>query len=216
MFVALRPLDRADSAQVFEWRNSKAVAPFMYSDHVITAEEHGRWFKSVLGAPTKRYWIIEVDGTPAGLANIVGIEPANSRCEWAYYLASADMRGRGVGAAVEYLVLRYVFEVLRLNKLWCEVFTDNEAVWALHQSFGFKKEAELRAHIRKEGVFRDVIGLGLLRREWSAARERAEARLVRKVTGLSLSERNGDLDIQTIAFPSPPGAAPDHFERMAG
>jgi UDP-4-amino-4,6-dideoxy-N-acetyl-beta-L-altrosamine N-acetyltransferase len=216
MFVALRPLDRADSAQVFEWRGGKALASFNYSDHVATAAEHRRWLEGVLEAPSKRYWIIEVDSTPVGLANVVDVQRGSGRCEWAYYLASPDLRAGGVGAAVEYLVLRYVFETLHLNKLWCEVFTDNETVWALHQSFGFKKEADLGAHLRKDGVFKDVVGLGMLSREWLAARVRAEARLISKVTGLALSERSGDLDVLAIAFPSPPGAAPDLFERMTG
>ena len=37
---------------------------------------------------------------------------------------------------------------------------ENEAVWALHERFGFKREALLRAHVRKAGVFRDVVICG--------------------------------------------------------
>jgi len=81
---------------------------------------------------------------------------------------------------VEYLVLRYVFETLALNKLWCEVLVENEAVVKLHRAFGFTQEALFRDHVVKNGGFRDVVGLGLLKREWPAAKAAIEARLARR------------------------------------
>lgn len=177
MSVVLRPVEERDATQVLAWRNSQAVAPYMYSDHHITPAEHQRWLKAVLCDDARRYWVIEWNDRPVGLANVVAIDHAYSRCEWAYYLADPEVRGQGVGACVEYLVLRYVFEQLRLNKLWCEVFASNVAVWRLHESFGFRREAELRAHVRKGRAFHDVIGLGMLRTEWPAAKAEAEARL---------------------------------------
>ena len=53
------------------------------------------------------------------------------------------------------------------NKLWCEVLVENTAVIALHESFGFRREALFRAHVRKAGAWRDVVGLGLLAQDWA-------------------------------------------------
>jgi UDP-4-amino-4,6-dideoxy-N-acetyl-beta-L-altrosamine N-acetyltransferase len=128
----------------------------------------------------RRFWIIELDGAGVGLANLARIDRANSKCEWAYYLADPATRGRGVGSVVEFLVLGFVFERLGLNRLWCEVLVENEAVWGLHERFGFVREALLRAHVRKAGVFRDVVGLGMLGADWPAAKAAALARLAAK------------------------------------
>jgi UDP-4-amino-4,6-dideoxy-N-acetyl-beta-L-altrosamine N-acetyltransferase len=183
MSVMLRPMAREDGPRVLAWRNGQAVAPYMYSDHQITGEEHARWLEAALGAGDRRYWIIELDGAPVGLANLAGIDADRGRCEWAFYLAEPETRGRGVGAQVEYLVLRHVFEALGLNKLWCEVLAENAEVWRMHESFGFRREAEFRDHVRKGGVFRDVVGLGLLSAEWPEVKARAEARLAEKGVG---------------------------------
>lgn len=177
MTIVLRPLEVADSAQVLAWRNSETVAPYMYTSHRIEPDEHARWLEAVIACDAKRYWIVEWDDRPVGLANVVGIDRERSRCEWAYYLADPATRGRGVGACVEYLVLRHVFEGLGLHKLWCEVFVENEGVWRLHESFGFRREASFRGHVRKDGRYFDVLGLGLLAEEWPAAKAKAEARL---------------------------------------
>lgn len=177
MSVRLRRLRADDGERVLAWRNSEAVAPFMYGDHLITPDEHARWLAGALEAADRRYWIVELDGAPVGLANLARIDPASSRAEWAYYLADPAVRGRRVGAAVEFAVLEHVFGRLNLHKLWCEVLAENEAVWRLHESFGFKREAMYRDHVRKGGRWLDVVGLGLLAVDWARARETCAARL---------------------------------------
>jgi UDP-4-amino-4,6-dideoxy-N-acetyl-beta-L-altrosamine N-acetyltransferase len=192
MAVTLRPLTADDGGCVLAWRNSEAVAPYMYSEHVITAEEHAAWLARALEGGDRRFWIIALDGAGVGLANLVRIDAANSKCEWAYYLADPATRGRGVGAVVEYLVLSFVFERLGLNRLWCEVLADNEAVWKTHEGFGFRREALFRDHVRKGGLFRDVVGLGMLAADWPAARATARERLAAK--GVDLAALEGVLE----------------------
>lgn len=177
--VELRPLEPADSGRLHAWRNSPEVAAFMYSDHPITAEEHARWFAGIAGDARRDYRVIVVDGVPAGLANFADIDRTQGRAAWAYYLADPSVRGKGVGGYVEYLMIERAFGELHLRKLWCEVLVGNEAVWKLHQKFGFRQEALLRAHVVKDGRPTDVMGLGLLAEEWPAVRPAMALRLQR-------------------------------------
>jgi UDP-4-amino-4,6-dideoxy-N-acetyl-beta-L-altrosamine N-acetyltransferase len=160
----------ADGPQVLAWRNSEAVAAFMYTDHRIGADEHARWLAAALAAGDRRYWIVELDGAPVGVANLAGIDRANRRTAWAFYLGEPSARGRGVGAVVEAAVLEYAFNSLDLHKIWCEVLVENAAVLRLHERFGFRREALFRDHVLKGGRMQDVVGLGLLRGEWDAIR----------------------------------------------
>ncbi|HEX4184095.1 MAG TPA: UDP-4-amino-4,6-dideoxy-N-acetyl-beta-L-altrosamine N-acetyltransferase [Caulobacteraceae bacterium] len=180
MSVHLRRLALSDSDRLLDWRNRPEVAAYMYTDHHISQEEHARWFAGALAAADRRYWIIGLDGEPVGLANLAGIDATRRRCEWAYYLAEPSVRGRGVGAAVEFIVIDHVFGALGLHKLWCEVLVENEAVWKLHESFGFRREALYRDHVWKAGRFQDVVGLGLLAEDWAQARSACAERLAQK------------------------------------
>lgn len=175
--VVLRTLETADRGRLLVWRNQPEIARWMYSDHPIAPEEHARWFEVALADPRRRYWVIEADGLPVGLANLYDLAPEHSRTSWAYYLADPSTRGQGIGAFVEYWVIEHVFGDLGLNKLWCEVLIGNEAVWRLHEGFGFRREALFREQVRKSGELTDVVGLGLLRSDWSATREASRSRL---------------------------------------
>ncbi len=183
MAVRLRPVAPSDSARLLDWRNRPEVSAYMYTDHLISPEEHARWFQSAMAANDRRYWIIELDGEPVGLANLSGIDETRRRCDWAYYLAEPSTRGKGVGAAVEFSVIQFVFGRLRLNKLCCEVLLENQGVWKLHESFGFVREALYRDHVWKAGRFQDVVGLGLLARDWAGLRDACAARLADKGYG---------------------------------
>jgi UDP-4-amino-4,6-dideoxy-N-acetyl-beta-L-altrosamine N-acetyltransferase len=175
--VSLRRLEASDSERVRDWRNLPEIRRWMYTDHVIAQAEHTRWFAAALADPARCYWIVELDGRPVGLANLADISLPQRRATWAYYLAEPAVRGRGVGAYVEFFVLEQVFTTLGLNKLWCEVLVDNEAVWKMHQAFGFQREALFRQHAWKDGAPCDVVGLGLLAAEWAAIREESRERL---------------------------------------
>ena len=180
MSVALRPIEAADKDQILRWRNAPHVAEYMYTNHEISQDEHDRWFARALTREDARYWIIELGGKGIGLASIYGIDPLHQRCSWAFYLGDQDVLGRGVGAFVEYWVLRYVFEVLQLHKLGCEVIESNLKIWQMHLRFGFVREGLLRQHIRRGDNFLDVVVLSILRAEWDVQKPLIEAKLGRR------------------------------------
>ena len=175
--VRMRDVAEEDRERLLAWRNSPEVAAYMYSDHPIGRAEHDRWFDAIPGRRDRRYWIIEVNDEPVGLVNLADIDETNRRCAWAYYLASPNVRGLGVGSYVEFWAIEHVFQRLGLNKLWCEVLLSNEAVWKLHETYGFQREALFRDHVIKNGQLVDVVGLGLLARDWPAKRKEMADRL---------------------------------------
>ncbi|MBO0356618.1 UDP-4-amino-4,6-dideoxy-N-acetyl-beta-L-altrosamine N-acetyltransferase [Hymenobacter sp. BT186] len=175
----LRPLLADDLEMVRTWRNSEAVARYMYNDEPITEAQQQAWFASVSQDSSKQYWVITHQGRAIGVANLYAINRTFNSCYWAFYIADQDVRGAGIGAKVEFSVLEYVFETLKLNKLLCEVFVDNDKVITMHEKFGFRRESYFREHIRKNGAYKDVVGLALLRREWSQLREGMRAKIYR-------------------------------------
>ena len=168
MNVHLRRLAAGDGARVLAWRNSPDVARYMYSDHPIGEAEHAAWLQAALTRADRRIWIVELNGAPVGLASLTRIDRDRGCCDLALYLADPAVRGRGIGPAIDHLLLDHAFEHLGLRKVWCEVLADNVAGQRVHERCGFTREALLREHVTKAGVARDVVGLGLLRREWPA------------------------------------------------
>jgi len=165
--VHLRPVVQGDKDRILAWRNLPEVAAFMYTDHRISDAEHARWFAGALSDEARRYWIIELDGEPVGLASLSDISTIQRRAEVALYLADERVRGRGVGAAADGLVIRYAFEALGLEKLCAEVIATNEPGIEVHRHHGFRIDGVLRGHVIKAGRRVDVVTLSLLRDDWT-------------------------------------------------
>jgi|OpeIllAssembly_1097287.scaffolds.fasta_scaffold231041_2 UDP-4-amino-4,6-dideoxy-N-acetyl-beta-L-altrosamine N-acetyltransferase len=177
MTVILRDIRPEDKPLILTWRNSPEVARYMYTDHLITAEEHEKWFQRILNDCRTQYWIITYNQKDVGLVNLHGIDERNRRAYWAFYLADPCCRGKGVGGAVEYLILHYVFDELQLNRLCCEVLSTNSRVIEMHKGFGFVQEAYFRQHIIKKGLPMDVVSLAVLREDWIKRKPEIEKRV---------------------------------------
>lgn len=169
--VRLVKLVEDDLEMVRQWRNSKEVSQYMYTENIISASDQQNWFNKISQSTNSIYWIIEYSGKKIGLASVTGIDSALQSCYWAFYLGDSSIRGVGIGAKVEYLVLEYVFNELNLNKLRCEVFVNNDKVIKMHEKFGFRREAYYREHCIKNNLKLDVVGLAILKSEWLQIKE---------------------------------------------
>jgi len=168
--VELRPLRSDDRDRLLIWRNSPEVARYMFTDHQISAAEHDHWFTGIEGDARRAYWIVNVDGAPAGLTNLYDIDRGSSCCAWAWYLAEPSVRGKGVGGCVGYLVIEKAFDEFGLGELSCEVLASNHRARRLYQKFGFREEAPPRRRVLKNGALEEVLELGLRAQTWAAVR----------------------------------------------
>jgi UDP-4-amino-4,6-dideoxy-N-acetyl-beta-L-altrosamine N-acetyltransferase len=175
--TSLRDIRLEDVEKIREWRNLPKVADYMFTDHAIGPEEHAAWFSRVMQDPACKYWIIVCEGEDVGVSNLYEIDQINRRCYWGFYVASSNVRGKGVGNHVEYTVLNYVFDELKFAKLCCPVLSFNRGVIEMHRRFGFVQEGIFRKHIWKRGAFHDVVCLAILKEEWQALRPRFEEML---------------------------------------
>ena len=166
-FISLRILQENDIELVRKWRNSSNVASYMYNESVITKKEQKNWFKKINNENSSVYWVVEYEGKKLGLASITQIDRTLNSCYWAFYLGDLSLRGAGIGAKIEYNVLDYVFNELKINKLRCEVFETNDKVIKMHEKFGFRREAFYREHCVKNNKKLNVIGLAILQSEWA-------------------------------------------------
>jgi len=171
--VSLRPATMTDMWPVHGWRNGAHVRQNMYTDHQIEPWEHQTWYRAALGDPEREIWIIACDGTDIGTVILSEIDPRHRTASWAFYIGIEDLTGRGVGSAVERLVIDRAFGTLDLDVLCCEVLEFNAAVLALHRKFGFVDAGRIEGRVTRRGQPVAAIRLELERETWSGRGHRA-------------------------------------------
>lgn len=119
-----------------------------------------------------RYFAIEpLTGNPnkgqfVGACSLQHIDMRNRHAELGIFMASRESRGQGYGLDAVRLLLKYGFEVLRLDKIHLGVYDFNEGGLRLYERIGFRYEGCLRQMIYYEGRYWDEWAMGILRSEW--------------------------------------------------
>ena len=203
---SLKPMSSRHLDLVLAWRNDPRVRTNMYTNRVITRDEHQHWFDEASRDPSKRLLMCVGDSDqPVGVIVFSEIDLLHRRATWAFY--SGDSGRRKVGTAMERLALDYAFENLELEKLNCEVLSFNLSVVEFHRKHGFRIEGIFRAQYHREGVYYDVYRLAIFRIDWL---EHVRPALERTRDGRPSRFRPGDSYRAKIVFSS------DRTRRFSG
>lgn len=157
---------------VRNWRNSKTVSQYMYTNHYITKEEHLKWIGELKNKDIAKAWIIKYNGKPVGLVSLSNINYINKTTEWGLYIADGSARGKGIGSVVLYKLMEYVFEEMKFNKMSTMVLENNIIAIGLYKKFGFKKEGEIKEKLVRNGKYIEVILMGILQEKWINIKEK--------------------------------------------
>lgn len=165
--IPLTELNTESQLKVREIRNENGVKKWMYTDHSIELNEHLSWINSLKSDKKQIVFVVldeENNNNPVGVVSINSMDQKHKKTDWAYYLTE-NARG-GLGSAIEYTFINFVFNVLEMQKLNCEVIEGNSSVVKLHKKFLFKDEGFRKSNIIKSGERIGVHFLGLTREDW--------------------------------------------------
>jgi len=160
----LRPVRQEDLAMILEWRNAPAVRNNMYTNHVISPEEHAQWWKRMCADQSVRLLLLEDDGEALGFVSFTNYTGRDGTATWAFY--SGHSSKKGVGSMMEQAALEYAFEDLKLYRLECEVLSFNQAVVDFHARHGFEIEGVAKRAYERDGKRHSIYRLSMLRETW--------------------------------------------------
>lgn len=162
--IYLRPMTYEDTDLVVKWRNTDAVRKNFIYQALFTRESHENWIKTkVETGEVVQMIICEADtDKPVGSVYIRDIDRNHQKAEYGIFIGEEAARGKGYGTSAARLMIRYSFEELGLHRLFLRVYADNQQAIRSYEKAGFEKEAYLREDVCIDGVFRDIVLMGIL------------------------------------------------------
>ncbi len=174
MEIILRPLAKIHTdmqLKVLDIRNEDDVRKWMYIDTPIGVNEHLQWLKKIKEDNTQLVFAVMLEGQAIGIVKATRIDHLHKSADWAFFLSSQGAP-QGLGAALEFHFLDFVFGKLNIEKLNCEVIEGNDRVLKLHAKFLFADEGFRTGNIIKNGQRIGVHLLGLTRNAWQEGRDK--------------------------------------------
>ncbi|OEU41774.1 UDP-4-amino-4,6-dideoxy-N-acetyl-beta-L-altrosamine N-acetyltransferase [Methanosarcina sp. Ant1] len=152
-----------EKEMVRECRNNESVRKWMYSEEIISQEEHFNFIENLRKDNKNFYWIVYKDEEFIGVISLNNINLKNKNGYLGLY-SNPFCELKNKGHLLINCLKKLAFDIIDLHSLKLEVIENNERAVDFYTKTGFKEEGRLKEFVLKDGKWLDVIILGILNR----------------------------------------------------
>jgi N-acetylneuraminate synthase len=164
----LREMRADDADAVVRWRSLPEVQSELFSAAPPTRAEHDAWFADLLRRSDRLEFVILEGDRAVGTIGLSAIDVAAKSAEYGILVGEASARRQGVARRASKALLRFAFDVLGLESVDLELFSDNTAARHLYDGLSFSEVTSgVTAAREKDGRQRAVTRMRLTRQSWN-------------------------------------------------
>lgn len=166
--VILRAMEKSDCEFIKDIFNDPEIERLVVGwSFPLSSYLQEQWFINHCADQNNFRFIIETpkDGA-VGIATLTDIDWKNRRGVHGIKLANKKDRSKGIGTDAVMAIMRYAFDELGLQRLDGSWLEDNTASIGLYTKLGWKTEGVRRKYIYKNGIYKDLIIVGILASEY--------------------------------------------------
>lgn len=192
--VNLRRMRLDDLTFIHSWWQDQELMRYYDRLPIHSPLELSEEIRTNIGDSHRLDFVIETKSVdPIGLIYLSNINLNDRHCELHIMIGEPDRRNLFPGAEAGFLLLRYAFHHLNMNKVYGRVMEFATTAERLLIDVGFAKEAILRKIICQRGRLWDLRIYGLLYREFEAfLRKPKGKRYLERARSLDTPEPSGD------------------------
>ena len=165
MNLSLRPIEKSDIETIAALANERDIAKMaLLLPYPYTVSDAKTWLDYI--SKTEKEHVFAIIGSKK-MIGVIGLvnEPEHKRAELGYWLGKQYWNKGCMTGAVQ-MILGYAFGVLKVNKVYANVFAGNEASQKVLQKNGFVLEGILKQHVIRMGTVHDLMYFGLLKQDY--------------------------------------------------
>lgn len=170
--VFLRPGERSDIANFVRWLSDGVTTSFLSMRAPMSVAMEEKWFDDMLTHQGKDAYHFVIclleDDRPIGTMALFGIDYVDGNAGIGISIGEKALWGQGLGTDAMFAIMDFGFGMLRLERLWLEVYDFNRRARRSYDKCGFVLEGVERHAVFKQGRYIDVELMSILRDEWAA------------------------------------------------
>lgn len=157
--ISFSNLTGEEIEMVRKWRNHDEIRKWMYTNHIISEDEHLAYINNLKEDKRNFSWLLKKGDSSLGVLNLHQVDLKNKHAYFGQY-ANPERPVPGLGWIIDKIAIELSFDIIGLHTLKLEALADNKII-QIHRKIGFQEEGRLREYILKDGEWRDVIIMGI-------------------------------------------------------
>lgn len=167
--IVLRAVENEDNAMLLSLINDPDTEMMLGgSSWPVSETEQLTWFEHQERSKDVLRCIIALQEDEKAIGTIIlsDIDQKNGTGHIHIKMSMNGGRGKGYGTDAVNTLVRYAFEELRLNCIYANILSYNEASIKLFERCGFQREGVLRQRIFKKGKFINMLAYSKVISDW--------------------------------------------------
>ncbi|MDX1617683.1 MAG: GNAT family protein [Balneolaceae bacterium] len=183
--VEIKPFDLQNVTVHYKWNNDEELNYYdsEYPHEIESFDSFLNRIKTVLDEENTASELFEIhlaqNDKLIGIVDIHAIDAYNRRCYVNCTIGDREYSGSAYEMGALKQSLDYCFEQLKMHKVLTTAFDFNTQWIGEVRQLGFRKEAELRKHVLKKGIYRNKLIFGLLSDEYEKTAKNSELSAVK-------------------------------------
>ena len=167
--ILLCGIEKENIDKLMEWRNRPELRKYFREYRELTKSMQEDWYERIM--KDKGQVNFEIHENVSENKRLIGhcglyyIDFIIRSAEFGIYIGEDDYRGGGFGSDALRTLVKYGFDTLNLNKIWCEVYDNNDAL-SVYKHIGFVCEGRMRDNYYDEGRYWDSHILSMLKKDY--------------------------------------------------
>ena len=175
--INLRAPEMSDLERNTRWINDREVTRFLQMRYQMSGLAEEAWLRDLTSKPIsyeRAFFAIETkDYVHIGNTNLFNASPENRSAELGIMVGEKEYWSRGFGTDAVSTLAGFGFDEMNLNRIQLTVYSFNERAQAAYRKAGFVEEGRLRQAMYRQGVYHDILVMGLLRGDVEVVRDAA-------------------------------------------
>ncbi len=167
--VYLRAFEPDDFKTTIIWRNDWSISNQLGGCNMFVSEaREKKWMEDTIfhSLDIKLAVCLKENNLHIGNVYLTGINYINRSAESHILIGNKEYWGKGYAIEALTEILKYGFNERGLNRVEARINSDNIASLKMHEKCGYVKEGVLRQALFKNGQFKDVVIMSILKEEF--------------------------------------------------
>lgn len=153
-----------EKEMVRECRNEESIRKWMYSDEIITQEEHLNFIAKLRTDNKNFYWIVYKYKEFIGVISLNNVNIKNRNAYIGIY-SNSFCKTRNKGSLLINCLKKVAFDIAGIHSLKLEVTENNDRAINFYKKTGFEEEGILREFVYKDEKWLSVIVMGIVNKK---------------------------------------------------
>ena len=170
--VYLRQAERSDIPLFVRWFNDTRTSRTLAVVAPMSIPSEEGWFERTLAAQGRDGYHFTIcllaDDRPIGTIGLFDLDLRNGNAGLGISIGDPADTNHGFGSDALRALVGWAFDMLRLERVWLDVYDFNPRARVVYERVGFVHEGTQRHAIFRHGRFADVHRMAVLAGEWRA------------------------------------------------